>query len=111
MVDGFQTNMGTTSGSMVGNPTDVADRLQRVMDYCGYATQTAFANALGVSPSRLNNVMRGKPLSRDLCFKIVRCVPGLTPGWLWHGDARGMPWELVQALGLAEVPTKDNSAP
>jgi DNA-binding transcriptional regulator YdaS (Cro superfamily) len=112
MVDGIQTNTGITPGSMVGNPTDVGGRLLRVMAYCGDSTQTAFAKRLGISTSRLNNVITGgRPLSRDLCFKIVNCVPGMTPGWLWHGDARGMPWELVQALGLAELPTKDNSAP
>jgi DNA-binding transcriptional regulator YdaS (Cro superfamily) len=110
MVDGIQNEMGTSS-LMVGNQSEVGNRILRVMTYCGDVTQTAFAARLGVSVSRLNNVIKGRPLSRDLCFKIVRLVPGMTPGWLWDGDARGMPWELVQALGEASVPTRDNNAP
>lgn len=113
MVDGVQVKSMYSPGTMSGGASNdtVPARIERVMAYCGDRTQAAFARRLGVSTTRLNNVMVGQPLSRDLCYKIVRLVPGLTPHWLWDGDARGMPWELVDQLGLSRPTTDKNTAP
>ena len=35
--------------------------------------------------------------------RICQSVPGLTPMWLWDGDSRGMPVELVDGLVASEA--------
>ena len=87
----------------------VAERVELVRLYRGDPTQTAFAKRLGVSLGRLNNVLRGSPLGRDLAQKICQSVPGLTPMWLWDGDSRGMPVELVDGLVASEGRLNDNN--
>jgi hypothetical protein len=51
-----------------------------------------------VDVARLANVEIGYPLSIDLANKIRLAVPGMTLDWLYHGEERGLPIELVLRL-------------
>jgi hypothetical protein len=51
-----------------------------------------------VSTSRLGNVTGGSALSRDLAFKLVKKVPGLTLDWLYFGKPDGLPLGLAKRL-------------
>lgn len=78
----------------------VGSRLERLRDFMGYGTQTAFAAFLGVTLSRYNNVARDDaPLSRQLEEILIRKCPGVTGTWLRYGDPSGLPVELARKLG------------
>jgi hypothetical protein len=72
----------------------VADRIRRIQEALGYESATA----LVVSTSRLGNVTGGSALSRDLAFKLVKKVPGLTLDWLYFGKPDGLPLGLAKRL-------------
>lgn len=67
----------------------------------GHPTSDAFATWLGVSPQRVNNVENGLALGKDLAFKMVQRIDGLTTDWLWFGSERGLPVELRDRLRKA----------
>jgi hypothetical protein len=88
-----------------------AERVIHLRKVLGYPTSNSFAVFLGVSPTRWNNVENGTPLSRDLVFRLVRAIPGLTSDWLYFGNSDGMPFELARRLGVAGPPPgKRNTA-
>src|SRR5687768_6718405 len=112
MVGVQQILIAASPAIMPGRHSDlsVADRVELVRLYRRDPTQTAFAKRLGVSLGRLNNVLRGTPLSKDMASRICQSVPGLTPMWLWDGDTRGMPVELVDGLAAAEGRLSEKTA-
>ena len=57
-----------------------------------------FAARLRVSPARLSNMENGYPLSIDVANKIRFAVPGMTLDWLFHGEERALPMEIVMRL-------------
>lgn len=57
-----------------------------------------FAEWVGVSYRRLNNVENGKPLGRDLARKLVRKIVGLDRDWLYDGTTNGLHLDLAQRL-------------
>jgi len=76
--------------------------LREVLGYSDRGGSKAFADFLGVSPQRVNNVESGFPLSRELALLMVRKVPGLSLDWLYLGAAHGLHWELARALADKE---------
>lgn len=72
-----------------GPKTAEASRLEALMEIYGM-TQTAFAQAVGVSQPRVANVIGGTPLGKDLAFKIARRFPNIGLNWLWWGDPRAI---------------------
>ena len=90
----------------------VGQRLRRLREAQGYDSQGAFAALLGVSAPRWNQVENGMPMSRDIAFRLVKAVPGLTLDWLYFGKPDGLPLELARRLGeLSSQPGKRTSAP
>ena len=77
----------------------LAERLSRLRKSLGYETGVAFAAFLGISAQRWNNIEGGYPLSKDMAFKLVQSVPGLTLDWLYFGRADGLPLDLARRLG------------
>jgi hypothetical protein len=77
----------------------VAQRLEQLRLALGYQTAAAFAGYLDISAQRWNNVEGGFPLSKDVAFKLVQKVPGLTLDWLYFGRADGLPVALARRLG------------
>lgn len=84
--------------------SEVAARVRRLRETLGYETCGEFAAALGVEYNRLNNVENGHPLGKNLAFKLVQGVDGLTTDWLWFGASDGLSLKLARELG--EIGTK-----
>jgi hypothetical protein len=59
---------------------------------------TNFAKRLKVSPQRLGNMENGFPLSIDVANKIRLAAPGITLDWLYHGEERAVPMEMLTRL-------------
>lgn len=76
-----------------------AQRLTRLREVMGYATDTAWAAYLEIPVQRWSNVVNGLPVSRDLAFRLVQKVPGLTLDWIYFGKSEGLPLGLARQLG------------
>lgn len=87
-----------------------AERLKRLRAALGFETNTAFAAFLDIGVQRYNPFENGAPLSREVAFRIVRKVPGMSLDWLYFGKADGLPLELVRRLGLLDPPGKRTTA-
>lgn len=87
------------SGKNTGKNDPVARRVRRLREALGYESPGAFAALLDYSAQRWGNVENGLPLSRDVAFKLVQTVPGLTLDWLYFGKPDGLPLELARRLG------------
>lgn len=57
-----------------------------------------FARRLKVSVQRLNNMENGFPLSIDVANKIRLAAPGITLDWLYHGEERAVPMDMIMRL-------------
>lgn len=79
-----------------------AQRIRLLWDVLGYPTQAVYAEKLGISAQRLNNLLQGAPLSKDVAFKLVNLVPGLTLDWLWFGKTNGLSFHLAEKLRARE---------
>lgn len=92
------------------SPTAVRLRLLRSAIYS--ENTTAFAVRIGISVQRLNNMENGFPLSLDVAKKIRATVPGITTDWLYFGDERALPVEMMTKLRAraAELPAADQKA-
>jgi plasmid maintenance system antidote protein VapI len=78
------------------NPVAIRLRVLRRALFDDSATQ--FAKRLGITATRLRNLEKGYPLSIDVAIKIRAAVPGMTPDWLYHGEERSLPMEMVMRL-------------
>jgi hypothetical protein len=61
-----------------------------VLGFEGQSAQTRFAKEIGVDYSRLNNVLRGQPLSRKLAEEIIRRYPSISTDFLFLGRRGGL---------------------
>ena len=57
-----------------------------------------FARRLKVSAQRLSNMENGFPLSIDVANKIRLAAPGITLDWLYHGEERAVPMDMIMRL-------------
>lgn len=80
---------------------DAAQRLILIRMAEGEDNQAAFAQRLGIEPRRYNNFERGLPLSKDVAFKLVKAIPGLTTDYVWLGNMGGLTVELRRRLTAA----------
>ena len=69
---------------------DVAIRCRVLTLLYAGNTSSNFAEMIGVSPTRWNNVEHSGALSRDMAFKIVRRFPEISLDWLWRGKDDGL---------------------
>lgn len=91
--------MSAAMAVKTGKDDPIARRVRHLRETLGYESPGAFAAVLGYSPQRWGNVENGLPLSRDIAFKLVQIVPGLTLDWLYFGKPDGLPLELARRLG------------
>src|SRR5262249_33907767 len=87
------------AGSVDGRPvarvkmTSSARRLGALIEVLGFegrGAQTRFAEEIGVKRTRLNGVLMGRPLSRQLAEKIIRRYPGVSSDFLLLGRSGGV---------------------
>jgi hypothetical protein len=57
-----------------------------------------FARRLNVSAQRFSNMENGYPLSIDVANKIRMAAPGVTLDWLYHGEERAVPHDMLMRL-------------
>lgn len=76
-----------------------AERLVRLREALGYPKANGFAAFLGIGQQRWANFENGYPLSREIIFRLVQSVPGLTSDWLYFGKSDGLPLDLARRLG------------
>ena len=71
----------------------------RVLRYALFKEKPSdFARRLKVSAQRLSNMENGYPLSIDIANKIRFAAPGMTLDWLYHGDERSIPADMLMRL-------------
>lgn len=88
---------------------DVALRCRVLTAIYAGGNSRAFAESIGVSPTRWNNVESSGALSRDLARMVYRRYPEVSLDWLYRGTDQGLTAvksnELAKAyLSLARVP-------
>lgn len=71
---------------------------------------SGFARRLKVSPQRLGNMENGFPLSIDVANKIRLAAPGITLDWLYHGEERAVPIDMITRL-RTEAEKPEHQAP
>ena len=77
-----------------------------------YSNLAAFAAAMGLSYNQWNNIhSSGFPLSKDVAFKLVQALPGLTLDWLWFGYRQGLSHEIIQRLDKASAALNTTTEP
>ena len=77
-----------------------SDRLKLLRQTLGYSTAMAFATFLEVGYTTYHPFEKGQPLSRDVAFRLVRKIPGVTLDWLYFGRPEGLPLEFARKLGV-----------
>ncbi|WKA31580.1 hypothetical protein [Bradyrhizobium roseum] len=75
-------------------------RLKLLRKTLGYNTAMAFAAFLEMGYTTYHPFEKGKPLSREAAFLMVRKIPGLSLDWLYFGRPEGLPLELARRLGV-----------
>ena len=104
-----------SSVAMVKSEETIADRVVRLreaLDYKGRGGQLAFALKLDIFNSSLNMIEKGTPMSKDIAFRLVKLVPGLTLDWLYFGKPDGLTLEIQRLLGIMPSgPGKRTTAP
>jgi hypothetical protein len=103
-IDGVQASWTAWSPAMdtlPGNSTEeVAARARHLWRALDFASSAAFAAAIGVTPTRWNNVENSGSLSKEIAFKIVQKFPGITTDYLWFGRMDGMPLQRVRQFEI-----------
>ena len=69
-------------------------RARRIRQMLSGDNQTAFARKLGISLSRWNNIENGVPLGKEVAFRLVQAIPGLTLDYLYFGRPGGMSYDM-----------------
>ena len=87
-----------------------AERLKRLRETLGYPTATAFAKFLDVGQQRWANYENGYPLSREMVFRLVQSIPGLSSDWLYFARPGGLSVDLARRLGELGPPGKRTTA-
>lgn len=89
----------------------VAQRLRVLRSVITGDNAAAFAVQIGISTQRWHNFENGYPLSKEIAFKLVEFVPGLTLDWLYLGNRAGLSLDLARQLGEATSPGKGTTRP
>ena len=69
-----------------------------VLGFEGWGAQVRFAERIGVDRRRLNNVLVGYPLSRQLARLIIRRYPRVSTDFLLLGSGGNLDRSLKQQL-------------
>ncbi len=83
------------------NPKAQRLRLLRMAVFGENSAQ--FARRCRISAQRMGNFENGYPISIDAANRIRAAVPGITLDWLFHGDERALPVEMLNKLRSAQA--------
>ena len=83
----------------------MAKRARRIREVVsarfGYSQKEFAEKFLGVDYKLWNHAETGYSLGIKIALAVVNKVPGLTLDYIYRGDVRGMPENLIQELDLA----------
>lgn len=80
------------------------ERLMRLRKAMGHDTATSFAVFLDLQQQRYSAFENGSPLSREVIFRLVERIPGLSADWLYFGNPAGLSVDLARRLGEVGPP-------
>lgn len=67
-------------------------------------TGTAFAQQFGWPQSGYSMFETGaRAVPRDKALDLARKIPGFDPMWLWHGEKRGLSFDLLTRIEEQEA--------
>jgi len=75
-----------------------AKRLRAVREACGYSTMREFAKRLGVEEDAYGWYERARSLPHPYIIGRIRQLTGVTADYLYYGDERGLPIELLRLI-------------
>ena len=75
-------------------------RMRHIREALGYAGQKDFAEAIGITKSRWNNVENGYPVSEALAATLCSRFPGMSRDYIQDGETRGLTMEMIKLLRL-----------
>ena len=101
--------MSTPQSGGKDAPTAVRVRLVRTIER--YGLQKDFADAIGITASRLANIENGFALSIDVAQKINDKFPMYTLDWLYNGKEEGLSAATRQAIRDAGGPGNATKTP
>jgi transcriptional regulator with XRE-family HTH domain len=81
-----------------GKRNPVAQRLRLLRAAIFHENSTKFAARVGISIQRMNNFENGYPVPVEVANRIRAAAPGVTLDWLYHGDERALPVEMLNKL-------------
>lgn len=94
------------------NNRDVAIRCRVLTRVYADGNSTTFAERVGLSANRWNNIENSGALSKDVTRKIIRKFPEVSIDWLWRGKDDGLAKPRIDELAaafrqvVAELPVK-----
>lgn len=80
---------------------EFAIRLKRLRLACGYESQKAFSDALGIEEGAYGQYERGRSYPKPEIMGRIRQLTGATSDWLYFGDDGALPVSLYRQI--AEV--------
>ena len=87
----------------------VARRLECARNALTFDTWTAFAEAVGISPQKLNNYTSARDrLPLEVAFRF-RQKFGLSLDWIYTGDMSNLPLNLARRIDAIESERKRNN--
>ena len=81
-----------------GRNHPVAQRLRLLRTALFAENSATFARRLKISYQRMGNFENGYPLSIEVANRIRAAAPGITLDWLYHGDERALPLDILTKL-------------
>lgn len=82
----------------IHSPEIVGGRLERIRIACDIGTQADMARLLGVSPTRLNNWVKGDNLLPVPYAYKLKQLTGVTLDYIYCGDVSSLPIKLSISL-------------
>ncbi len=91
--------------------TEEGRRLRLLRQAEGYDSQIAFSHFLGWGQSGLSQFETGKRrVPSNKVYEMPRKIPGFDPMWLWHGEKRGLGFDLRRRIEAEEAKEAPPSA-
>ena len=76
-------------------------RLRHIREWYGFETQKAFADHLGISSNRWNNLERGYPVSIEIA-KLLYCKCSMSMDYTLLERCRGLSGRQMLELGIIQ---------
>lgn len=86
----------------LGRDSEQVQRLRVIQVLAKKPVDADFAKFLGISPPRLNNLLNGAPIGKDVAFRIRQKLPALSLEYIWFGEKSRLSTPTILELTEAE---------